>query len=124
MQRLFSMFPLGGPGMGLVLLRLSLASLLVLDRDSVGSALPDQVILACLITVAAAVLLGLLTPIATSISFLVGCLALFHAGIFGTWYASLTLLNAIALFLLGPGAYSLDARIYGRRILVLPSKKS
>ena len=29
-------------------------------------------------------------------------------------------LNALALALLGPGAYSLDARRFGRRLVVLP----
>jgi hypothetical protein len=27
---------------------------------------------------------------------------------------------AIALALLGPGAYSIDARIFGRRVIILP----
>jgi hypothetical protein len=38
--------------------------------------------------------------------------------------ALLGILNALALALLGPGAFSLDARIFGRRLLVLPDDDS
>jgi hypothetical protein len=34
--------------------------------------------------------------------------------------AAIAILNALALALIGPGAYSIDARRFGRRIVVLP----
>ena len=37
-------------------------------------------------------------------------------------FASVTLTSA-ALALLGPGAYSVDARLFGRRLLVVPPRK-
>jgi uncharacterized membrane protein YphA (DoxX/SURF4 family) len=65
--------------------------------------------------------IGALTPY---LSFVVCVYALVN--LFGTGshldelvLASL-LLNAIALALLGPGAYSLDARLFGRRVVVVP----
>jgi hypothetical protein len=34
--------------------------------------------------------------------------------------AGMALLQSVALWLLGPGAYSVDAKRYGRRIIILP----
>jgi len=36
-------------------------------------------------------------------------------------FIALSSLNAAAITFLGPGAYSLDARLFGRREIVLPS---
>lgn len=113
------MFPLGGPGIGLALLRLSLATLLLLDADAVAATLPSRLVWSGIVIMTAALALGILTPIVSSLGFLVACITL------AQWHptALLTLLNAASLFLLGPGAYSLDGRIYGRRILTLPRDK-
>lgn len=123
-QRLFSMFPPGGPGTGLLLLRISVAATLVLivaNRTDLFSVHPLFVGAAML---ALSLTIGFLTPY---LSFVVCVYALVN--LFGAdshqdelLLASL-ILNAAALALLGPGAYSVDARLFGRRVVVVPPRK-
>ncbi|XXF80135.1 hypothetical protein P2318_10400 [Myxococcaceae bacterium GXIMD 01537] len=118
MQRLFSMFPEGGPGAGLLLLRLSVAlSLLLHPADG-------PLMRGVLALPAIGLCLGLLTP-----AFAVACgLFSFYDFMFtgGSTLpeAGIEFLAASALALLGPGAHSLDARLFGRRVITLPSRKS
>jgi hypothetical protein len=115
------MFPPGLPGLALLLLRASVAVALLLDAYAHREALPGwshvTVILISLV-----VSVGYLTPLVAAAA--LAC----HAYM---WLASGADLNAVvtalvfaldamALALLGPGAYSLDSRRFGRRLVVLP----
>jgi hypothetical protein len=120
MQRLFSAFPTARPGFALFVLRVAL-SVLLLDGvlgplDRLGSA---WVLLAPW-SVAVGLWLGFLTPVVTVLCIIIE---------FSTWLSSAgtlqavhicAILDAFALTLLGPGAYSLDARLFGRRKIVFP----
>lgn len=117
MQRLYSMFPLGGPGVGLVSLRFAMVLALYVDRSAITTVLPGMLAIPCLVITALSLTLGILTPVFALLGLFVGCVALFQANTGQAWVALLTFLIAIALLLLGPGAYSVDARIYGRRIV-------
>lgn len=102
MQRLFVMFPDRGPGIGLLWLRLCLAAALCAPGTHAGWG-------ALLCGLAAAMLvLGVLTPLAT----LMAAATMFAQQ--APW--PLVALPA-ALLMLGPGAYSVDARLFGRRLL-------
>jgi hypothetical protein len=122
-QKLFSMFPAGAPGIALLLLRLSVAAMLFIDPS--GRVLwPAALWLSVVSLVAAiAVAAGFLTPILALI-----CGALKVYALIGTAHGIaplivLALLLSLAVAMLGPGAYSLDAKMFGRRVVLLPPQR-
>jgi putative oxidoreductase len=115
-QRLFSTFPDSWPGLGLLILRLA-GGFSLLNVEQVLSDRGDTVgmLLRCA-SLADAVLLwiGLGTPIAATseVVIQIGIITLDHR------CTSLSVVAAalgLALAMLGPGAWSVDARIFGRR---------
>jgi putative oxidoreductase len=118
MQRLFSVFPNSLPGAGLFLLRLC-DGLLLLAHSAILSGFKMSLEgLAQLVAAVAGslILVGLATPFAAAIGAVaVLCIAapLENRLVLATTGASLALL--------GPGAWSIDARLYGRKRIDLDS---
>jgi hypothetical protein len=127
LQRAFSTFPDGLPGAGLLLLRAAAGVALFVQ----GAAyLVDWKALGFLIFLVASglsLIVGYLTPIAGIFG------GLFCVGSAFSWFpvpnlelfdakptAALATVIAIALVCLGPGAFSLDARLFGRREIIIP----
>jgi hypothetical protein len=113
------MFPQGWPGLGLLFLRSSVAVALLAEgygrRDSLSGWLQAAAILLSLTLFA-----GYLTPIAAAIGMVLHGLIWVK---FGGGSAALPItvsLDAIALAIVGPGGYSVDASRFGRRVIVLP----
>jgi putative oxidoreductase len=117
-QRLYSTFARGWPGVGLLFLRLCAAmtafhfcgSTLALNRSLCEAAVESAVaLLLCA---------GLWTPIAGG---MLGGLAIWTAfsRTDDPWALILLAAVGIALAMLGPGAWSIDARLFGRRRLML-----
>jgi hypothetical protein len=119
MRGFSSGFPRGGAGFGLLMLRVAVG-LQLLCESHYTSALPwwQAALVAILGT---ALVLGALTPVAGALTASFQVLCLVNA----SWAQAAPLLIAamtvIALVLMGPGAYSADARLFGRRRLVLPA---
>ena len=126
LQRTFSGFPSGCPGFALLLLRFGVSGagslqgvlLIIATHHVTGGA----VAAALAITTSLALIIGLLTPIAASLLCLVGLAATINSGLAGYMplfessvaRVEFVVMSAV-LICLGPGAFSLDARLYGRR---------
>ena len=136
MQRSFSTFPGGRPGIGLLLLRASLGSTAIVQAalcffgqglDSWGA----KIVGALSVAIGASLLLGIFTPIGS------GLIALGSVGIALSWLPSTCpgafhinlstfyiVVMAAAIIFLGPGAFSLDSRLFGRREIQIPPRHS
>ncbi len=119
LQRLFSMFPRGWPGSGLLLLRLVVGILLL--HDGIAALMGTSHALSVWLQVIAAgegifLLAGLWTPVAGVLL----AVTEFGIALTGTDQLRGTVLLAtmgIALAILGPGSWSIDARLFGRKRL-------
>jgi uncharacterized membrane protein YphA (DoxX/SURF4 family) len=133
LQRMFPTFPGGWPGIGLLLLRAVLGATLSVEGAAYVSDWRHLGILTgtiCMLAIASGVLLliGYLTPLAGAVAALTGigsALSWFPASnpnLFDTRFsAALAIVMALAIMCLGPGAFSLDARLFGRREIIIPS---
>ena len=117
-QRLYSTFARGWPGMGLLFLRLSAA--ITAFHFCGGTLALDRSLYKTAIEAAAALLLcaGLWTPIAGGV---LAALAVWTAfsRTDDRWAFILLAVVGLALAMLGPGAWSIDARLFGRKRLSL-----
>jgi hypothetical protein len=123
-QRLFSMFPAGAAGVALVLLRFSVATMLV--TNTVASEDPTVYMweLAGLSLLVASLCLGAFTPVASVLSCSIEIVALSDLREWGVTHLIVSILITASLAMLGPGAYSVDARMFGRRLVVSSSDRN
>jgi len=125
LRRLFSTFAQGLPGAGLLLLRLAAGTSLLLHETS--QLTPEEavwqtatlVVRACLSTLLVA---GLWTPV---VGILTATLelatAFWHPS--DVWIHGLVASLGVALALLGPGAWSVDAWLFGWRRIEIPERR-
>lgn len=121
MRKLFATFPAGAPGAALLLLRLSVAAHASVECVLVLQNANDLPIWAgsTVLLVAAILGLGYLTPIVSLLSASAGALLSLHLGMLPNADSVFLLIDGIVVAMLGPGAYSVDARLFGRRVVVL-----
>jgi putative oxidoreductase len=125
LQRLFSTFANGWPGRGLLLLRLLTAAAVMHQGlaafHDTGTSVPQTPLV--IVTAAAVLLLaGLWTPIAgTLVAVAEVWISVSHFWQSGDpWYPVMPAALGVALAMLGPGAWSIDARLFGRKHIDLP----
>ena len=121
LQRLFFMFPAGGAGSGLLILRLCAAGMLLRDAMPQATAAPPFWGAAGVILLAAVLIAGALTPVSCIASGVIQ-IATCNYGVEPQLVElALSLGVTLALLLTGPGAFSVDGRLFGRRRIYLSS---
>ena len=117
MQRLFSTFANGWPGAGILLQR-GLTGFILLHHGVVQASEKSQAISAIpeMISAAAGIflLVGLWTPVA-GVAATVAELWFIFAGIHEPLNAVMLAILSATIAMIGPGAWSVDARIFGRK---------
>jgi putative oxidoreductase len=124
MQRLFSTFPDGWPGAGLAFLR-AMAAIPPLQHGATGlltAPLPALTNLQLVAAGAAGLLLvGFWTPVAgVLLAVAEVCITFSHPT--DPWRHILLAALGAGLAMLGPGAWSVDARLFGRKRIHIPQR--
>jgi hypothetical protein len=116
------MFPQGGPGVALVFLRISVVTTFLMTgvhRFGPSSSL----LVAGFVLISILLAIGFLTPYLSVITGAAAIVGLLIGPRTDCFIPVSLILNSVALALLGPGAYSLDARLFGRRVMVVSRGK-
>jgi hypothetical protein len=124
MQRLFSMFPTGAAGIALALLRVTAAAMLLMIAFPGGEVISSQWAFAGLAVLAAFFFLGAFTPLLCALCCCIEIAAIFGLRGVDAFHVGFSVVATAALGLLGPGGYSLDARMFGRRRVILSTDDS
>jgi hypothetical protein len=116
------MFPAGAPGAALFVLRVSVAASLLVDGTAHWALVTSLWILLPIALTALCLCLGLLTPYSASLCCLIELSALTIVAGQDRFHLVIAILTSAVLAILGPGAFSVDARIFGRRLLTVPPR--
>jgi uncharacterized membrane protein YphA (DoxX/SURF4 family) len=133
LYRLYSTFPGGWSGFGLLLLRVALGATVLIQGSAYLFERQDLRFgpwAVCLLALGSggALVMGFLTPIASVVVLLGGMGIAFSWLPVPSWnlfsgnpLSMDAIIMALAAVFLGPGAFSLDARLFGRRRVIIPS---
>ena len=113
------MFPTGLPGIGLIAVRVTVAAMLLVDGSPYAAPLPMGREIVSLVA-AVCLVIGILTPYAAAFA---GCLEFWRLCTrdnVDLFHLIVAIVVSFALDVLGPGAYSVDNKIFGRRLVNLP----
>ena len=117
------MFPGGWPGAGLFVLRIAAAMPLLMGGSSEFWGIPADAHYVRFIAVGVGSLLltGLWTPVAGALQAIIEVWIAFSRGGGGDVHLLLAALG-VSLVMLGPGAWSVDARLFGRKRIDIRSR--
>jgi hypothetical protein len=118
MKHIFFAFPAGAAGIALVLFRLS-ASILI--ASAAGHMPAYHLWQSCLFyLIATGLVAGFPTRLISAASIVGAIVLAWNIDVYQISSLSGFILNMLALMLIGPGAYSIDATLFGRRTVHLP----
>jgi uncharacterized membrane protein YphA (DoxX/SURF4 family) len=117
------MFPAGIAGVALFVLRSSVAVSLIVDTTAHGSLFKPPWLFLVVAVPASLLCIGLMTPYCAALTGLMQLAALLTFAGPNKFHLGLSVLNSAVVAVLGPGAYSVDARIFGRRLLIVPPRR-
>jgi putative oxidoreductase len=118
-QRLFSTFPNGWPGRGLLVLRLAVGGILLTNGIAwLVSGPHREASASAIIGIAAGLLMliGFCTPVGSTLAVISQSWTLFISAVMPQT-AILLLSISVAVAMLGPGAWSIDSLLFGRHRL-------
>jgi hypothetical protein len=117
------MFPAGAAGVALLILRITVSASLLVDGTDRWALVTSWWSFLLFVLPALLIILGLLTPYSCALEVLVLAGVAIHFAAHDRFHLILAAVNSGALGLLGPGAFSADAYIFGRRLLTIPPRE-
>ena len=117
------MFPHGAPGLALLLLRFSVAAVMLMNAASCCGPFSHYLLLASLLLISISLAIGFLTPYLCVVAGAFAVANLLTGPHAGDHFHIFPIFDVVMLALLGPGAYSVDARLFGRSLTIMPPRK-
>ena len=132
MPTLYTRFPNRAPGIGLLLLRVATGATLIAHASFIVQMQDLRIVVVAMVLLAflsgLALLAGFLTPIISIVALIIIAgtelpwLPTLNGGVIAGNHLSLDVaVMSAAIFMLGPGAFSVDALMFGRRKIIIPS---
>ena len=121
MQRLFSTFADGWPGSGLLIQRLLLSTILLHEAFLQPGATVSLAPIALQLIASVLLIIGLGTPY-VGVLVAASQIWLYLSGAADMWTAIIVFGLSFTLAMIGPGAWSMDARLFGREHVELVKK--
>ena len=106
-----------------MVLRVSVAVSLLVDGTLRWALVTSPWVLLVFVVPALLLVIGFLTPYASIITCLVQLGVVIVTGGQNSFHLFLSIPNSFVVALIGPGAYSIDAHIFGRRLLTVPPRR-
>jgi uncharacterized membrane protein YphA (DoxX/SURF4 family) len=117
------MFPTGVAGAALFLLRMLVAVNLVWEGSAHWTLVTSNWIAPAFVVPALCLCLGFATPYIALFGCFIQLIATYEVRGAHIFHLGLSLLSSLVLAALGPGAYSIDSRLFGRKQIRIPPRR-
>ena len=118
------MFPTGSAGIALLVLRSVVAVTVLVNASACWPMGSSLIVKGIAGLVALSLFLGYLTPYCAAASCFLELALLVTGDAANRLQLGLSALTAVTTVVLGPGAYSIDSRLFGRRLIKIPPRRN